>query len=58
MEPSDTKILQEDEAVRGQIVEEGVFYHTYKEFPLKEAEWTLSAEILDNVLCFFLPQYL
>jgi len=29
---------QEDEAVRGKIVEEGVFYHTYKEFPAKEAE--------------------
>ena len=33
---------QDDEEVRGQIVDEGVFYHTYKEFPVKEPEtvWT------------------
>ena len=45
--------LQEDEEIRRQIVKEGVFYHTYKDFPLKETEelwstewtWTLSTSL-------------
>jgi len=35
---------QEDEEVRRQIVKEGVFYHTYKDFPLKETEELWSTE--------------
>ena len=40
----DHKIFQENEEVRGQIVEEGVFYHAYKEFPQNEAEGLWSTE--------------
>ena len=37
-------MLQEDEELRRQIVKEGVFYHTYKDFPLKETEELWSTE--------------
>ena len=44
-------ISQNDEEVRGQIVNDGVFYSTYKEFPVKEGETIWTEDCWITVFC-------
>ena len=42
---------QNDEEVRGQIVNDKVFYNTYKEFPVKEGETIWTEDCWITVFC-------